>query len=380
MAKKDRAAGKPRRSGRFFREYTAGLRRQDLRRLFDRDAAEAYAVLTRDQPAGKEPKKGLKRLFYRARLLFLGLSYKLSPPRRVLFAAALVFAIFGVAQISFVVNHQHGVDVSLDASPFFSSLSIGCLLFLLALELVDRVRVRDELEVARQLQRELLPQAAPALPGFAFAHSYRTANEVGGDYYDFIPLADGRLVLVAGDASGHGMAAGLLMAIANATLHTAVDIDPRPRPVAAMLNRALCRSGGRRAFMTLFYGLLEPVAGRFDFLCAGHPFPLLRRGDGTVAELGAGGLPLGLRADLDLAEDGVAFAPGDLLLLYTDGLPEAVNAAGQAFGFDRLTALVREGGGAREVHDRVLAAFDAHLAGGALTDDLSLVVVERLAG
>ena len=291
MAKKDRAAGKPRRSGRFFREYTAGLRRQDLRRLFDRDAAEAYAVLTRDQPAGKEPKKGLKRLFYRARLLFLGLSYKLSPPRRVLFAAALVFAIFGVAQISFVVNHQHGVDVSLDASPFFSSLSIGCLLFLLALELVDRVRVRDELEVARQLQRELLPQAAPALPGFAFAHSYRTANEVGGDYYDFIPLADGRLVLVAGDASGHGMAAGLLMAIANATLHTAVDIDPRPRPVAAMLNRALCRSGGRRAFMTLFYGLLEPVAGRFDFLCAGHPFPLLRRGDGTVAELGAGGLP-----------------------------------------------------------------------------------------
>ena len=377
MARRSKAAGTTRRSGRFFREYTAGLRREDLRRLFDRDAAEAYAVLTRDQPAGAEPKGGAKRLFYRARLLFLGLSYKLSPPRRVLFAAALLFAVLGVAQVSFVVD-QAGVDVHLDASPFFSALSIGCLLFLLALELVDRVRVRDELEVARQLQRELLPRQAPALPGLAFAHSYRTANEVGGDYYDFIPLPDGRLVLVAGDASGHGMAAGLLMAIANATLHTAVDIDPRPRPAAAMLNRALCRSGGRRAFMTLFYGLFELAGGRFDFLCAGHPYPLLRRSDGTVAELGTGGLPLGLREELDFAEDSVTFAPGDLLLLYTDGVPEAVNAAGQAFGFDRLTALVREGGGAQAVHDRVLAAFDSHLASGALTDDLSLVVVEQL--
>ena len=379
MARKTQEPVKPRRSGRFFREYTAGLRREDFRRLFGLDATEAYEVLTRDQQAEGKPKRGAKGFFRRVRLLFLGISYKLSPARRMLFAAGIVFALIGVARLS-IQYEKGGVDVAIDASPFFSALSIGCLLFLLALELVDRVRVRDELEVARQLQRELLPQAAPALPGLAFAHSYRTANEVGGDYYDFIPLADGRLVLVAGDASGHGMAAGLLMAIANATLHTAVDIDPRPRPAAAMLNRALCRSGGRRAFMTLFYGLLEPASGRFDFLCAGHPYPLLRRSDGTVAELGAGGLPLGLRAEVEFAEDTVTFAPGDLLLLYTDGVPEAVNAVGQAFGFERLAALVREGGGARQVHDRVLAAFDAHLAGGALTDDLSVVVVERLAG
>jgi phosphoserine phosphatase RsbU/P len=377
MARRRKRERKQSGSGGFFHQYTAGLRRSDLRRLFDREAPEAYAVLTRDQAAGEEPSGNLRRFFYRARLLFLGLSYKLSPPRRLLFAVALVCAFFAVSEVRFGYDSQ-GVRVSFDASPFFAAISIGCLLFLLALELVDRVRVRDELEVARQLQRELLPQQAPALPGFAFAHSYRTANEVGGDYYDFIPLPDGRLVLVAGDASGHGMAAGLLMAIANATLHTAVDLDPRPAAAAGLLNRALCRSGGKRSFMTLFYGLLEPASGRFDYLCAGHPYPLLRRADGSLVELGSGGLPLGLRTDLELAERSVEFTAGDLLVLYTDGVAETVDAAGVAFGFDRLAALVRPAGGAQAVHDRVLAAFDAHLGAGSLTDDLSLVVVERL--
>jgi hypothetical protein len=364
-------------SRRFWRDYTAGLRRGDLRRLFDHEAAQAYAVLTREHRAAAEPKGSVKRFFHRVRLLFLGISYKLSPARRMLFAAGLVFALLGVAQVSFLYD-QGGVDVSIDASPFFSSLSIACLLFLLALELVDRVRVRDELEVARQLQRELLPREAPALPGYAFAHSYRTANEVGGDYYDFIPLPDGRLALVTGDASGHGMAAGLLMAIANATLHTAVDVDPRPRAVADLLNRALLRSGGRRAFMTLFYGVLEPASGRFDHVSAGHPFPLLRRAGGALEELGRGGLPLGLRLDVEPPEASVTLDRGDLLVLHTDGLAEAVGAGGRAFGFDRLAELVREGGGARAVHDRVLAAFAAHLGDDALADDLSLVVVERL--
>lgn len=364
-------------SRRFLREYTAGLRRNDLRRLFDRDASEAYAVLTRDQPAEAEPNGRIRRFFHRARLLFLGISYKLSPPRRMLFAAGLVFALLAVAQVTFVYNPE-GVDITVDASPLFSALSIACLLFLLGLELVDRVRVRDELEVARQLQRDMLPTEAPQLPGFAFAHSYRTANEVGGDYYDFIPLADGRLALVVGDASGHGMAAGLLMAIANATLHTAVDVDPRPPAVAAMLNRSLCRTGGRRAFMTLFYGLLEPASGRFDYVCAGHPYPLLRRADGTLVELGAGGLPMGLRSGVGGVEASTTFAAGDLLVLYTDGLAEAVGAGGRAFGFDRLAQLVGQGGGARAVHDRVVAAFASHLGEEALNDDLSLVAVERL--
>ncbi len=101
-------------------------------------------------------------------------------------------------------------------------------MLLLVLELADRVVVRDELEVARELQRELLPRQAPEVPGYEFAFSYRTANTIGGDYYDFLPLEDGRLVVLMGDASGHGIAAGLLMAIANSALKLGFDADPDP--------------------------------------------------------------------------------------------------------------------------------------------------------
>jgi hypothetical protein len=369
------------RTRKFLRDYTAGVSREDFRRLVRRDAAEAYAVLTRDQPAEQEPKAGAARFFHRVRLLFLGLSYKLTPVRRVLFGLAIVAALLSLGQCSVVIDRggagEGGIDLRVDATPFWSTVSIGLLIFLLALELVDRVRVRDELEVARQLQRELLPQQAPALPGWRFAHSYRTANEIGGDYYDFETLSDGRLALVSADASGHGMAAGLLMAIANATLQTAILADPSPRAVAAQLNRTLCVTGGPRAFMTLFYGLLDPATGRLDYLCAGHPFPLLRRATGGVEELGRGGLPLGLRPRLEAEPAATALAPGDVLLLYTDGLPEALDGAGRAFGFERLTALVAQGGGAAAVHDRVSTALGAHLRDSALADDVSLVAVER---
>jgi serine phosphatase RsbU (regulator of sigma subunit) len=269
------------------------------------------------------------------------------------------------------------LSIRVETSPFWSVASLACLMFLLALELVDKVRVRDELEVARQVQRDLLPRRAPEVPGWRFAHSYRTANEVGGDYYDFQPAAGGRLALVVGDASGHGMAAGLVMAIANATLRTALDIDPGCQQVLALLNRVICRTGDRRTFMSLFYGLLDPASGRLEYVGAGHPFPLLRRSAGRVVELGRGGLPLGLRDPLPVEPEALTLAPGDLLLLYSDGLPEAVNAGGQAFGFERLAQLLGEGGAPQEVHDRILAAFDAHLAGTPLKDDLTLVVVER---
>jgi hypothetical protein len=369
-----RARGRAGRLQHFVREYTGGVSRQDLRRLFERDASEAWAVITRDQPLAGEPSGGPRRWLFRVRIFLLGLSYKLSPPRRLLFAAAFLATLFGIfGSTSFIYRGQR-LDVDFGAEPFWFLVAIGCLGYLLALELVDRVRVRDELEVARQLQHDLLPERPPELPRWSFSHAYRTANEVGGDYYDFSVLADGRLALVIGDASGHGMAAGLLMAIANATLHTALDLDPAPLRVADVLNRTLCRTGDRRAFMSLFYGLLEPDGGRFDFVCAGHPFPLLRRAGGEVVELGCGGLPLGMRPELELAAQSVQLAPGDLLFLYTDGLPEAVDPQDRAFGFERLRGLVARGGSPREVHERVLAAFDHHRQGRAVADDLSLVV------
>ncbi len=369
------AGSRFRRARTFVREYTAGVRSRDLQRLFRQDATEAYRVLTRDQPAVSPEAEGLRAFFRRAKILFLGLSYTLTPPRRLLFALAILLTLLGSCQLDFRVR---GHDVRLGAGNGVLYLSVALLVFLLALELVDRIRVRDELEVARELQSQILPREAPALPGYRFAHSYRTANEVGGDYYGFHPLADGRLVLAAGDASGHGIAAGLLMVIAHATLDLATGLDPRPEKVAPLVNKAIASAGGRRAFFTLFYGLLDPASGRLDYLCAGHPFPLLRRADGAVIELGEGALPLGIRSSIDPRPAVVTLEPGDLLLLYSDGLPEQVRGgSGEAFGFDRVRRLVAAGGPAAELHRRVVEAFDAFVGDGPLADDVSLVVVER---
>lgn len=361
----------------FVKEYTAGVSQAEIRRLFDREAAEAYAVLTREH-GQDEPRGDFERFLHRLRLLFLGISYKLTPARRVLFAGSLVVFLLGFFDFDLAVRLKDGAwSVRLEYSPFFTLLGFGALLFLFVLELVDRVRVRDEMEVARALQAELLPRGAVTLPGYRVAHSYRTANEVSGDYYDFLRLGDGRVALVVGDATGHGMAAGLVMAIANATLKTALDLDPACEAVAAMLNRTLCRTGDRRTYMTLFYGLLEPATGRLTYACAGHPFPLLRRAGGEVVELGHGGLPLGLRDPLPVACEEVELGPEDLLLLYSDGLPEALSTDGRAFGFERLAELLAPGGTPQEVHDRILAAFDRHTAGEPLRDDLTLVAVSR---
>jgi len=245
------------------------------------------------------------------------------------------------------------------------------------LELADRVVVRDELEVARELQRELLPIEAPEIDGYSFAFSYRTANTIGGDYYDFFQIEDGRWALITGDASGHGIAAGLVMAIAGSALKLGFDRDSDPVAVTRVVNRALCRTGGSRAFMTLFCGVLEPATGRLRFVCAGHPFPLLRRAGGEILELGKGCLPLGIRFELELENHEVEIAPGDALTLYTDGVVETVSPSGETFGFERLSVALAPGGSSRAIHDRVLAQVEAFRQDEPVLDDLSLVVISR---
>jgi hypothetical protein len=240
---------------RFVRTYTEGMRESEFSRLFDRDAVRAFDVVTREHDRAEEPEDDFWRFLHRVRIFFLGLSFRLSPPRRLLFAICIVLALIGLFGIQF--DHFQTVR-----NAVLFSLSVAGLVLLLVLELADRVVVRDELEVARELQRELLPREAPDVPGFDFAFSYRTANTIGGDYYDFLELDDGRLVVVMGDASGHGIAAGLLMAIASSALKLGFDADPDPARAAGLVNRALCRTGGRRAFMTLFCGVLEPAPPR----------------------------------------------------------------------------------------------------------------------
>jgi hypothetical protein len=371
-------SARPEKAPGLLADLARGLSTAELKRLVDRDASRAYSVLMRDQEAPARRHTGLRRVFQDARLLFRSVAQKLSPGRRFLFAVGVGSALLGAA--GFDVDWRNGnAGVTLDGSPLFYALSIASLLFLLVLELVDRVLVRDELQVARQLQRDLLPKGSPELDGFAFAHSTRMANDIGGDYYRFEPLADGRLAVVVADASGHGMAAGLLMAIADATLHLAIDIDPSPMAVAGRLHKALRRTEDRRSFLTLFYGLLDPSTGELDYVCAGHPFPLVRRASGEIEEPRLGSFPLGLRERLAPATGRLTLAPGDLLVLFSDGLFEGLGASGDAFGFERLRGAIAAAKGAVDAHRRVLDAFARHTAGQPLADDLTLLAVERRA-
>ena len=287
----------------------------------------------------------------------------------------------GMLNLNWVVGTAtHGTRISVQASPFLFTLAFGSLLFLFAVDMVDRVLVRDELQVAHELQGDLMPKAAPSLPGWIFAHAWRTANGLGGDYYAFLPAGEHRLAVIIGDASGHGMAAALLMAIANATLQTAVETDPTPIRAVELLHRILLRTGDRRAFMALFYGLLDTESGEFEYICAGQPFPLLRRRGGEIEELGTGALPLGMSPALKLTPGRTVINPGDLLVLYTDGLPEGLNAdGGDAFGFEHLNALLLAGGSAEGAHTRIWLDFRRHAGEGALEDDVTLVVLERQA-
>jgi serine phosphatase RsbU (regulator of sigma subunit) len=174
------------------------------------------------------------------------------------------------------------------------------------------------------------------------------------------------------------MAAGLVLAIANAVLGTALDLDPSPERVLALLNRTLCRTGTRRTFMSVFYAVLWPDLGILEYISAGHPFPFLRRENGEIEELGAGGLPLGLRENLTFKSHKAALRPGDLLVMYTDGLAEAVDTQGRAFGYDGVRGLLTAGSVPAVVHDRILAAFDRHVGEEPLRDDLTLLLMARV--
>src|ERR1700693_4933956 len=292
--------------------------REEISGLYVREWRHAKEKLTaedRDE-IDREPKR-LKRFLKSANAVLFGLSQRLAPARRVLFGAVLLF-----------------INVLLPAS-------ITPLTLLLAMELVDKINYRDELDLARELQASLIPKTLPSPPGFELGAYNRIANMVGGDIYDFVLLPDGRLAVLFGDASGHGMTAGLVMAVAHAAFRTQLETDPAPEAMFATLNRILCRTGGPRAFFGGVYLLLSP-AGSFTGSVAAHPPALRIAAGGEVLErIGKGAYPLGVKAPFQWQTENGRIAPGEALLLHSDGLSEARDSSGAEFGDARLESSVR---------------------------------------
>ena len=210
-----------------------------------------------------------------------------------------------------------------------------------AAEARERERIEQELRVARRIQQELLPETLPNLDGWRIATHYGPAREVGGDFYDFLELSNGRLGLVVGDATGHGMPAALVMATTRGMLRAVVGSSESPGEVLARVNEALVAEIPPSTFVTCFYGVLDPENGRFRYANAGHNLPC-RRHDGQADELRARGMPLGLMPGMSYEEKEVVLKKGESALFYSDGLVEAHDPEGEMFGFPRLRRMVAE--------------------------------------
>ena len=203
-------------------------------------------------------------------------------------------------------------------------------------------RLDDQMHRVGQIQRHLLPAALPEVEGLELGASYFTCDRAGGDYYDVLPLPDGQWGLFLADVAGHGVSAAVVMAMMPTLLHAFPGPPLEPSRVLAYVNRHLLATAPEGMFATAFYGVYDPARRRLHYATAGHPPPRLRRGRFTVHGLnGRGGLPLGVLPDETWTEQEVALWPGDVLLLYTDGLLEGTNAEGEPFGLERLDGALR---------------------------------------
>src|SRR5215208_3041836 len=210
-------------------------------------------------------------------------------------------------------------------------------------ERIERERIEQDLRVARTIQQASLPKEVPDLEGWQITPYYQPAREVGGDFYDFFELEDGRLGIVVGDATGHGVPAALVMASARSMLRAVAQASQSPGDVLRRVNDPLATDIPPNMFVTCFYAILDPQSGTLSYANAGHDLPYLHR-NGEVEELRARGMPLGLMPGMGYEEKQTILEAGEAALLYSDGLVEAHDPEGEMFGFPRLRALVAEHG------------------------------------
>jgi phosphoserine phosphatase RsbU/P len=378
------------------RDIARDVTAEDLQRLFTHDTRDAYKFFSRgldEDKLAKEP--WWRRQMLRVRQVFIAFTLKLSPARRSLYLISLVVALIGVMKL-----YRHWTTISIPfGTPFFNVaiyapqwaegtfallISIILINLLLLLEVADRLSLKGELEVAREIQLAMLPTGTYSAADAEICGVTRPANTVGGDFYDVLPLRDdpeGRVIITIGDVAGKGSPAALLMALLLAVLRTLVDEKLEARALVARLNTQICRHSPSSRFITLFYGVYTPATGALTYVNAGQNPPLLRRADGSIERLGGTGIALGMFEGSTYGAVDTTVAPGDLLLLYSDGITEAENPAGQPFeeaGLERFLA-ARGGESPAALAPAILGAIEAHARDSRFTDDLTVLILKRAA-
>jgi len=314
----------------FWQRVSEGRQIDDLWSQFAADARSSYGFYGRDvdwEEIRKLPR--WRQPLHVAKQFFWALLLKMSPARRVLLLVALVMLL--------ISGFRSDVNFEIVAAILF--------LLLLSLELADKVTMKRDLEIAREIQTWLVPSQPPEVAGANIAFATRPQNSVAGDYYDaFYPNPEDRekLMVVIADVAGKSVPAALLMATLQASLRTIAGENAPIADLVARLNRYACaHSLNGMRFTTAVLGEYNPTSRRLTYVNAGHNAPILRRANGAVETLEIGGLPLGIRLDRPYETASLELRTGDALIFFTDGVVEAFNESGEEFGNERWLSAIR---------------------------------------
>ena len=368
----------------FWRRISDGIAIQQLWSQFNSEARASYRLYSKEVDWTRGPNEKRRHRWSRVVSgLFWAMVMKLSPGRRILFVAALVMLVLPGFDLRFGES-----EVQMANWSFFGGIA---LLILLALELADRVTMKRDLEIAKEIQTWLMPAAPPQVPGIEMAFATRPANTVAGDYYDAFFRDNGEdsarvsapLLLVIADVAGKSVPAAILMATLQASLHTLAGACTTTLDLIERLNRYCCEQniGGKR-FTTAFLAELDPVTRQLTYVNAGHNWPVLRRASGNIERLQTGGLPLGLMRTARYECEKTTLAAGDLLVVFTDGLVEAEDINEQEYGEPRMLAVLNRGPGlaAAQVLQNLMTSADQFVGTAPQHDDITCFVLRVAAG
>lgn len=361
----------------FIDDYTRDLTARDLQRVFTRETRDMVSFFTQGTSQAEATQKELLRHPFRnARQFFLAFAMRLTAARRMLYAGALVLFVLGLVD---GLSPDPGEPIW-DNGLVKLLLAFGLIHLILLLEVADRLTLKHELNVARDIQRAMLP-AGTLIVGTVEAHGEtQPANTVGGDFYDILPRADGHVLVILGDVAGKGTPAALLMALFLAMTRTLLDEALPPAGLALRLNEQLMRHSPRSRFITAFIGLFDPRTGEVRYVNAGQNPPMVRRASGRLEWLAPTGMALGLSRKASYDEATVTLSAGDVLLAYSDGITEAESPNGASFGEDGLRLLADQMDGMRagDIARVVIDAVKTHTDDSTLFDDLTVLVCRRV--
>jgi phosphoserine phosphatase RsbU/P len=370
------STGVPGRGPSFWQRISEGRQIDELWSQFTADARAGYGFYMKEANAEEMVnRKGRPRFFRIAKTLLWSLVMKLTPARRIL--AVVAFALFFVSGAKFQIGKDFVFDFDM------SMLSAVLFLFLLGLELADKVTMKRDLEIAREIQSWLIPSSPPVVPGADIAFATRPQNSVAGDYYDaFFPTANaekqGKLLLVIADVAGKSVPAALLMSTLQASLRTIAGEGASLQDLVLRLNRyASAHSLDGRRFTTAVIAEYEPETRVLTYVNAGHNPPIVRRANGSTETMEIGGLPLGIQGESTYETGEVTFSPGDALIFYTDGVIEAFNDKLEEYGNPRWLDSVRAlpDWSAAESLQFLMRRVDAFVGTTRQSDDITCLVM-----